>query len=293
MEGRELLTKILIKLKQTGVNNVLCSQNLKSTFLSEIALKTNMNLVYYLDTRTVTYAAIGMSAETAEPIAVLSNCDNDSRSLAPGLTEAYYRQLPIFAILLQSDFSLDYSKIIRDTGIKSLFISSETIGLIDNSIKDTIVKKLPMYICLQASDICNNNVYSSIELDKLISRLNSDFYVIISHHINTIYKNTKSKVRINNGAYGSDGIISTVLGASLANRRKKYIAILLESEFIHDINSLGCRHYSDKIGLIIVKDSGLYKDLVLSTCSSFGIKILDKIEDIESCDKSFIYMLNF
>lgn len=50
------------------------------------------------DERSAAYMACGLSAETGEPIALSCTAATASRNYVPGLTEAFYRKLPILAI---------------------------------------------------------------------------------------------------------------------------------------------------------------------------------------------------
>lgn len=51
-----------------------------------------------IDERSAAYMACGMAAESGEPVAITCTGATSSRNYMPGLTEAYYRQLPILAI---------------------------------------------------------------------------------------------------------------------------------------------------------------------------------------------------
>lgn len=51
-----------------------------------------------VDERSAAYMACGMAAESGEPVALSCTAATASRNYLPGLTEAYYRKLPILAI---------------------------------------------------------------------------------------------------------------------------------------------------------------------------------------------------
>ena len=51
-----------------------------------------------IDERSAAYMACGMVAESGEPVALVCTGATSSRNYMPGLTEAYYRHLPILAI---------------------------------------------------------------------------------------------------------------------------------------------------------------------------------------------------
>ena len=64
------------------------------------ALQYNGKFEIYssIDERSAVYMAIGISEECNEPVAVVCTESTASRNFFPGLTEAYYRKLPIIAI---------------------------------------------------------------------------------------------------------------------------------------------------------------------------------------------------
>ena len=58
----------------------------------------------------------------------------------------------------------------------------------------------------------------------------------------------------NVGGFGIDGSISTVIGASLANKNKLYFCIVGDLAFFYDMNSLGNRHVGNNVRLLIVNN---------------------------------------
>lgn len=58
----------------------------------------------------------------------------------------------------------------------------------------------------------------------------------------------------NVGGFGIDGSVSTVIGASLANKDKLYFCIVGDLAFFYDMNSLGNRHVGNNIRLMIVNN---------------------------------------
>ena len=51
-----------------------------------------------VDERSAAYMACGMAAESGEPVVLTCTSATASRNYVPGLTEAYYRKLPVLAI---------------------------------------------------------------------------------------------------------------------------------------------------------------------------------------------------
>ena len=58
----------------------------------------------------------------------------------------------------------------------------------------------------------------------------------------------------NTGGFGIDGCVSSLLGASLSNTNKLYFGVVGDLAFFYDMNSLGNRHFSKNIRLIVVNN---------------------------------------
>lgn len=58
----------------------------------------------------------------------------------------------------------------------------------------------------------------------------------------------------NVGGFGIDGIMSTLLGASLANKGKLYFAVLGDLAFFYDMNAIGNRHLSNNVRIMVINN---------------------------------------
>ena len=58
----------------------------------------------------------------------------------------------------------------------------------------------------------------------------------------------------NVGGFGIDGILSTLIGASLAEPQKLYFGILGDLAFFYDINALGNRHIGNNLRILLVNN---------------------------------------
>jgi len=58
----------------------------------------------------------------------------------------------------------------------------------------------------------------------------------------------------NVGGFGIDGCLSTLIGASLANKDKKYFAMLGDLAFFYDMNSIGNRHVGNNIRIMLINN---------------------------------------
>lgn len=93
-------TQILISLlKQYGIRKIIASPG--TTNLCLVASLQNdpfFEIYSSVDERSAAFIAVGMAAESGKPVALSCTESTASRNYIPGLTEAYYRKLPILAI---------------------------------------------------------------------------------------------------------------------------------------------------------------------------------------------------
>lgn len=96
----EVNIQILVSLmKQRGVRRVIASPGTTNISLIECVQGDPFFEVWSsVDERSAAYMACGMAAETGEPVALTCTGATASRNYLPGLTEAYYRKLPVLAI---------------------------------------------------------------------------------------------------------------------------------------------------------------------------------------------------
>lgn len=90
---------VIALLKAHGIKKIVTSPG--ATDVSIVASLQHdpfFELFSSIDERSAAYMACGMSAERGEPVALTCTGATSSRNYMPGLTEAYYRNLPILAI---------------------------------------------------------------------------------------------------------------------------------------------------------------------------------------------------
>lgn len=92
--------QILISLlKQNGIRRVIASAGTTHlTFLGSLQNDPYFEIYSCVDERSAAYMAVGMTAENNEPVVITCTGSTASRNYYPGLTEAYYRKLPILAV---------------------------------------------------------------------------------------------------------------------------------------------------------------------------------------------------
>lgn len=111
MEGKfysaERNVQILISLlKAHGVKKVIASPGTTNvTLVASLMQDPYFELYSSVDERSAAYIACGLSAESGEPVMLSCTGATASRNYAPGLTEAFYRKLPILAVTSTQDAS--------------------------------------------------------------------------------------------------------------------------------------------------------------------------------------------
>lgn len=64
----------------------------------------------------------------------------------------------------------------------------------------------------------------------------------------------KIEIYSNTGGFGIDGMISTLLGSSLASPDKLFLGVIGDLAFFYDMNSLGNRHFGNNVRLMVVNN---------------------------------------
>ncbi len=93
-------TQILIDLlKQHGVKKIVASPGTTNICLVGSLQQDPFFEIYSsVDERSAAFIAVGLAAESGEPVALSCTGSTASRNYIPGLTEAFYRKLPVLAI---------------------------------------------------------------------------------------------------------------------------------------------------------------------------------------------------
>lgn len=97
---------ILYLLKAHNIKRVIASPGTTNTALVASMQQDPFFIMYSsVDERSAAYMACGLAAETGEPVVISCTGATASRNYLPGLTEAYYRKLPVLAITSMQAFS--------------------------------------------------------------------------------------------------------------------------------------------------------------------------------------------
>ena len=98
---------VISLLKAYGIHRVIVSPGTANvSFVGSIQSDDFFTLYSCIDERSAAYMACGMSAETGEPVVISCTGATASRNYMSGLTEAYYRKLPVLAITSHEGFDL-------------------------------------------------------------------------------------------------------------------------------------------------------------------------------------------
>ena len=90
---------LLSLMKAYGVKKVVVSPGATNvTFAGSLQADSYFTLYSSVDERSAAYIACGLAAETGEPVALSCTGATASRNYIPGLTEAFYRKLPVLAV---------------------------------------------------------------------------------------------------------------------------------------------------------------------------------------------------
>ena len=126
--------QLLSLLKQYGVSKIIVSPGATNVALVVSLMNDSyFQLFSSVDERSAAYMACGMAETTGDIIAICCTGATASRNYIPGITEAYYRKLPILAITATQPVMkighLVPQVIDRSIQIKDTYICCETIRI--------------------------------------------------------------------------------------------------------------------------------------------------------------------
>ena len=90
---------VIALLKAHGIKKIIASPGATNiTFVASVQQDPWFEIYSCVDERSAAYMACGMAEESKEPVVLSCTGATASRNYMPGLTEAFYRKLPIIAI---------------------------------------------------------------------------------------------------------------------------------------------------------------------------------------------------
>ena len=181
---------VIALLKAHGIHRVIASPGTTNmTFVVSIENDPWFKIWSSVDERSAAYLACGMAAETGEPVVISCTGATASRNYMPGLTEAYYRKLPVLAITSTRgnhklghliDQQIDRRNIPNDIAMKSV-----TIPMVkdkeDERYCEIEANKAILALKLNGGGPAHINMYT---------RYSHDFTVKEIPHVNAIYRHT-------------------------------------------------------------------------------------------------------
>jgi len=97
---------LLALLKAYGIRKVIASPGATNiTLVASMQHDPYFEMYSCVDERSAAYMACGMAEQSGEPVVISCTGATSAREYMPGLTEAYYRKLPILAITSTQDIS--------------------------------------------------------------------------------------------------------------------------------------------------------------------------------------------
>lgn len=177
-------------LKAHGIHRVIASPGTTNmTFVVSIENDPWFQIWSSVDERSAAYLACGMAAETGEPVVISCTGATASRNYMPGLTEAYYRKLPVLAITSTRgnhrighlvDQQIDRRNIPNDIAMESV-----TIPMVkdkeDERYCEIEANKAILALKLNGGGPAHINMYT---------RYSQNFSVKELPHVNAIFRHT-------------------------------------------------------------------------------------------------------
>ncbi|MDC7288802.1 hypothetical protein NXH76_13415 [Blautia schinkii] len=258
-----------------NIKYIVFDQKLKKSLIIQNAYNLGIECISVLDARSATYYATGIAAQSKEKVVVFISAAN-SRSAFSGMTEAFYRKLPVILITLGKAFN--YSTELKDV------VKKHYVFTLNEKMDNVYIDDGPIHIELIEPEKTDSyeEKYTSF-LVKLENIVQKKQYLYISRNINVKNLNVPGKI-VYGGIENCDaGAISNVLGASLAKSRTRYIGVLSEEEYLHDMNALGNININDLLLYFIIskKDNNIICDYSKSMGFEVFRKSLNELDEQE------------
>ena len=147
----------------------------------------------------------------------------------------------------------------------------------ENEIESLLDKELPIHIEIRGSSIEIKKLECGMIQNSLCNVLTRDEYLYIGQGISPVNNQYKCKFVKGGMPNCYEGALSNVLGASLSKKKRRYIGLVSENEFLHDMNTLGNINANDLLLYIIVMNEK--NDLITNYTNSLGYEVIPFKED--------------
>ncbi len=250
-----------------GVKNAIITLPYEKHTQNISILHDSIKEYHIKDARTAAYMACGMAIESLQPVALLCEYGENLFNYFSGLTEAYYRKLPLIVI----SFLYKKRKSLRFPN--DIFTCHYTIELIQNEKElPTFPKHLngPIYIEVLQTEQTKLQQFEKIKNPFRLLNKDSQNYRFYEEE---------------NGSYG---YLSRLIGFSLDNKSQMCFGYTNSDIALLDMNSLGNRHIDGNLIIAICsgKDSSAIKSYVTSL--GYAYYCLEHEEDIEHAIQTHI-----
>lgn len=181
---------VIALLKAHGIHRVIASPGTTNmTFVVSIENDPWFQIWSSVDERSAAYLACGMAAETGEPVIISCTGATASRNYMPGLTEAYYRKLPVLAITsTRGNHKIGHlidQQIDRRTIPNDIAVESVTVPMVkdkeDERFCEIEANKAILALKLNGGGPAHINMYT---------RYSHNFSVKELPHVNAIFRHT-------------------------------------------------------------------------------------------------------
>ncbi len=214
---------VIALLKAHGIHRVIVSPGTTNmTFVVSIENDPWFQIWSSVDERSAAYLACGMAAETGEPVVISCTGATASRNYMPGLTEAYYRKLPVLAITSTRgnyqvghliDQQIDRRNIPNDIAMESV-----TIPMVkdkeDERFCEIEANKAMLALKLNGGGPAHINMYTRYSQDFNVTELppvNAIFrYTVFDQKLPEIPQNSKVIILVGAHADFSDRLTAAV-----------------------------------------------------------------------------------
>ena len=181
---------VIALLKAHGIHRVIASPGTTNmTFVVSVQNDPWFQIWSSVDERSAAYMACGMTSETGEPVVLSCTGATASRNYMPGLTEAFYRKLPVLAITSTRgnhrvghlvDQQIDRRNIPNDIAMESVTIPMVK-DRVDERYCEIEVNKAILALTLNGGGPSHINLYTSYS---------KNFSVVNIPPVNRIYRHT-------------------------------------------------------------------------------------------------------
>lgn len=164
-----MLKKLSELLKKHTFSKAMISSRQNNTAVSIEMEREGIQIYHVEDERSAAYFAIGQYEESEKKIALICTDNLALRNYSPGLTEAYYRKIPLIVILLTQEHSYTIN---NKRYPKDLFIFEDSIHITSShNISQKLIDRIdycisrceskgggPVLLSIKAHDILNINL---------------------------------------------------------------------------------------------------------------------------------------